>query len=340
MARPLRIEFPGAWYHVMNRGANRNRIFSKDYDYELFINVLKESCTLFNVYISAYCLLSNHYHIVVHTPEGNLSRFMRHVNGVYTQRYNRKHNRDGTLFRGRYKAILIQAEGYLIHVVKYVHCNPLKAKIANNLNNYKWSSHPSYLKGKSDSEWLDINNLLACFSSRKKVAIVMYKEFMGIGLNDEVMKFYTKKAQSSIFGDNGFVEMIKEKFVKSDRVSTLEIKEKRVILGEGKVKTINKIICDRFDVEENMLFQTRRGVMNVPRLFAISLSRELSGLSFPEIAQRYKIKSYKTVSSSNFRLKERMKKSRNIKKEYKILRDTCSQGGDLTPYPTLPSDNS
>jgi REP element-mobilizing transposase RayT len=328
MARPLRIEYPGAWYHVMNRGPNRNRIFSKekDDDYELFIKVLKEACSLFNVYISAYCLMSNHYHIVVHTPEGNLSRFMRHVNGVYTQRYNRKHNRDGALFRGRYKAILIQAEEYLTQVVKYVHYNPLKAKIVNNLNNYKWSSHPAYLKGKNDSEWLDINNLLAYFSSSKKKAILMYKEFMNIGLDDEVMKFYSKKAQSSIFGAIGFVEMIKEKFVVKDKESTLEITEKRLILGEGKVKTINKMICNKFNIEENILFQTSRGEENMPRLFAISLSRELSGLSFPELAKRYKIKSYKTIASSNFRLKERMEKSRKIKMEYSTLKKLCSQG--------------
>lgn len=326
MARPLRIEYPGAWYHVMNRGANRNRVFSKVDDYELFINVLKEACGLFNVYISAYCLMSNHYHIVVHTPEGNLSRFMRHVNGVYTQRFNSKYKRDGTLFRGRYKAILIQADEYLTHVVKYVHQNPLKAKMTNDLNNYKWSSHQFYLKGKSDSGWLDINNLLAYFSSKKKESIIMYKEFMDIGLDDEVMKFYSKKAQSSIFGDSGFVEMIKERFVKSGKKSTLEIMEKRVIFGEGKVKTINKIICNTFSIEESMLFQTRRGEANIPRLFALSLSRELSGLSFPEIAKRYKIKSYKTVASSNFRLKERMKKSRKIRKQYTKLKELCSQG--------------
>ena len=104
---------------------------------------------------------------------------MRHVNGVYTQRYNSKYKRDGSLFRGRYKAILIQAEEYLTHIVKYVHQNPLKAKMINDLNNYKWSSHPSYLKGKSDGEWLDINNLLAYFSSRKKKAILMYKGIYG-----------------------------------------------------------------------------------------------------------------------------------------------------------------
>ncbi len=325
MARPLRIEYQGAWYHVMNRGANRKQIFTKAADYELFINVLKEACSLFNVYISAYCLMSNHYHIVVNTPEGNLSRFMRHVNGVYTQRYNIKHKRDGTLFRGRYKAILIQADEYLTHIVKYIHQNPLKARIINDLNSYKWSSHPFYIKGKSDGEWLDINNLLACFSSRKKKAIIMYKEFMDIDLDSEVKKFYSKKARSSIFGDNGFVEMIEQEFVKRDKVSTLEINEKRMILGEGKIKIINKEICNEFNIEENKLFQTSRGVENLPRLFAISLSRELSGLSFSEIAKKYKIKSYKSIASSNFRLKERMKRNRKIKKQYAVLRKRCSQ---------------
>jgi chromosomal replication initiation ATPase DnaA len=187
----------------------------------------------------------------------------------------------------------------------------------NDLNDYKWSSHQYYLKGKSAATWLDINNLLAFFSSRKKKAILMYKEFMD---------FYSRKAQSSIFGVNVFAEMIKETFVKSDKVSTLEIKEKRVILGEGKVQTINGIICNRFNIEEDMLYRTRRGVENIPRLFALSLSRELSGLSFSEIAKRYKIKPYKTIASSNFRLKERMKKNRKIKKQYAILREICSQG--------------
>ncbi|ODS30701.1 MAG: hypothetical protein SCARUB_04182 [Candidatus Scalindua rubra] len=326
MARPLRIEYPGAWYHVMNRGANRNRIFSKDEDYDLFMQVIQEACRLFNVYISAYCLMSTHYHIVVNTSEGNLSRFMRHLNGIYTQRYNRKYKRDGTLFRGRYKAILIQAEVYLSQVVKYVHQNPLKAKIVNNLDNYKWSSHPLYLKGETVNEWIDINNMLAYFSNRKREAIKTYKEFMDTSIDDDVLRFYSKKFQSTILGNDNFFEMIKRKFIKNDKESNLEIKEKRMIFGEGKVKIINKKVCEVFNIEESMLCQTRRGEQNIPRLFAISLSRELSGLSFPEIAKRYKIISYKTVSSSNFRLKEKMKKNTKLKKQYAKIKKLCSQG--------------
>ena len=325
MARPFRIEYPGAWYHVMNRGANRNRIYSKDEDYERFLKVLQEACSLFNVYISAYCLMSTHYHIVINTPEGNLSRFMRHVNGVYTQRYNIKYKRDGALFRGRYKAMLIQKEEYLTQVVKYVHQNPLKAKIVINLKSYKWSSHPLYLKGKTINEFIDINNMLAYFSNRKEDAIKEYKEFMDTDTDEKVLRFYSKKNQGSILGDNRFVEMIKKKYVKNEKKSNLEIKEKRMILGEGKVKIINKEICNKFNIDISILFQTKRGEQNIPRLFAISLSRELSGLSFPEIAERYNILSYKTVASSDFRLKERMKKNKKLRKQYSELKKICNQ---------------
>ncbi len=113
---------------------------------------------------------------------------------------------------------------------------------------------------------------------------------MDIDLDGEVMKFYSRKSRSSIWGDNGFVEMIKEKFVNRDKMSNLEIKEKRMVLGEGKVKVINAQICDRFNIEDGQLYQTRRGgVENLPRLFAISLSRGLSGLSFSEIAENIRL---------------------------------------------------
>ncbi len=325
MARPLRIEYPGAWYHVMNRGANRSRIFYKNKDYELFLEVLQEACNLFNVSISAYCLMNTHYHIVVHTPEGNLSRFMRHVNGVYTQRYNRKYEKDGPLFRGRYKAILIQADEYLTQAVKYVHQNPIKAKVVNNLNDFKWSSHRLYLKGKNVDEWMDINSILAYFSLQKNQAIKNYNEFMDIDIREEVWKFYSKKVQSTILGDEEFVEMVKRKFIKKDKKSDLEVKEKRMILGEGRVKMINKEICERFNIKESILYQNKRGEENIPRQLAISLSRELSGLSFPEIAKRYEIASYKTVASSNVRLREKMNRNEKLKRQYMKLKNVCSQ---------------
>ena len=110
MARPLRIEFPGAWYHVMNRGRRGENIFSGKQDHEAFLAVLSACSEMFDLKVGAYCLMSSHYHLLVQTPAGNLSRAIRHLNGVYTQRYNRRRDIDGQLFRGRYKSVLVEED--------------------------------------------------------------------------------------------------------------------------------------------------------------------------------------------------------------------------------------
>src|SRR5690625_2272987 len=110
MARPLRIEFAGAWYHVMNRGARREAIFQSDEQREYFLSLLSVTAERFNAEWHAYCLMDNHYHLMLRTPEGNLQRIMRHVNGLYTQYFNRTEGHDGSLFRGRYKAVLVDAQ--------------------------------------------------------------------------------------------------------------------------------------------------------------------------------------------------------------------------------------
>lgn len=325
MSRPLRIEYSGAWYHAMNRGANYRRIFSDEEDYNLFIIVLNESCRLFNAFLSSYCLMPNHYHLLIHTPEGNLSRVMRHLNGIYTQRYNKKHKRDGPLFRGRYKAILVQEEEYLTGVAKYIHNNPLKAGLARNIKDYKWSSHNIYLKGKSKENWLDIDPVLMNFSTKRRQAVKLYKEFMEEKIDDEISKFYSKKNQSSILGDETFIEKIKERFIYFDKNLNIEIKEKKMLQGEGRVKVINKAVCRFYGEEENKLYGSRKGKENLARLMAICLSRELSGFHFPEIAKRYKMLSYRTVGTACYRFTEKMKKNKKLARQYTKIKNKCSQ---------------
>lgn len=324
MVRPLRIEYPEAWYHVMNRGASRSKIFHQVEDYELFLKVIEEACLLFNVYISSYCLMSNHYHLLVHTPEGNISRFMRHVNGVYTQRFNRKYKKDGSLFRGRYKAILIQADEYLTQVLKYIHKNPGKAKMVKKEEDYRWSSHRIYLRGKSPKEWLDISSVLLLFSEKKRKAITKYRDFMDYPVDEEVKKFYSKKNQSSILGEKSFREWIKNNFISKDNKAKLEVTEKRQLYGEKILKVINSLVCRAFNIDEKILYVQTRGKENIPRLLAVSLSRELSGLSLSEIAERYKTLSYKSIASNRFRFKRKMSKNKKLTKLYKKIKGTCS----------------
>ncbi len=132
MARPLRIEFAGALYHITSRGDGGDDIYIDDNDRENFLAVLGHVCERFNWVCHSYCLMSNHYHLLIETPEGNLSQGMRQLNGVYTQRFNRNHERVGHVFQGRYKAILVDADNYLVQLIRYIHLNPARAGLVKD----------------------------------------------------------------------------------------------------------------------------------------------------------------------------------------------------------------
>lgn len=325
MSRPLRIEYPGAWYHVMNRGLNRRSTYSDSQDYSLFLQTLGEACFLFHVSVSAYCLMPNHYHLLIHTPEGNLSRFMRHLNGVYTQRFNRAHNRDGPLFRGRFKGILVQQDSHLIQVVQYIHHNPIKARLVESLKEYKWSSHRHFLKAGDRPEWLGTDFILGQFSSRRTRAISLYRDFMLRTPDEKVSKFYSKKYWDPVLGDDSFVERIKKKYIGADKTLDMEIKGKRLLRGRESVRRINGEVCLLFKVPKSELHASRRGTENIPRKMAILLARELSGLSLGELATEYKAKTYKAIATSCHRLQTALGKDRKLTRQYDRLKKICSQ---------------
>ena len=148
MVRPQRVEYEGAYYHVMSRGQGRQNVYHGERYYEYFLDCLEQAHKRFALEVHAYCLMSNHYHLLVRTPRGNLSRCMRHINGVYTQHHNFLKRTDGTLFRGRYKAINIEASSYLLEVSRYIHRNPVEMSkpLVKEFEQYRWSSYPAYRK--------------------------------------------------------------------------------------------------------------------------------------------------------------------------------------------------
>ena len=160
MSRPLRIEFKHAWYHVMNRGAGHRMIFNTDEQRQYFLSLLEVTAKRFNADWHAYCLMGNHYHLMLQTPDGNLQRIMRHINGIYTQYFNRSENTDGALFRGRYKAILVDAQAYWLQLSRYIHRNPLEAGLVGDLTDYPWSSYQAYTKARSAPGWLSTEYIL------------------------------------------------------------------------------------------------------------------------------------------------------------------------------------
>ncbi len=151
MSRPLRIEFPGAVYHVTSRGDRREAIFDDDQDRHAFLSVIAQATERFDAAILAYCLMDNHYHLVIHTRRGNLSRFMQQLNGVYTQIYNRRHSKVGHLFQGRFKGILVDESAYLLEVCRYVDLNPVRARMVRDPANWRWSSYNAHIGAHIDA---------------------------------------------------------------------------------------------------------------------------------------------------------------------------------------------
>jgi putative transposase len=184
MSRPLRIEFAGALYHVTSRGDGKDNIYLQDSDRELFLNVLENVIKRFNWALHAYCLMDNHYHLLVETPDGNLSKGMRHLNGVYTQRFNHEHGRVGHVFQGRYKAILVQKESYLLELARYIVLNPVRAGMVKEPKDWYWSSYRNTAGMEEAPHWLHVDWILSFFSERRQEAIKPYKVFVAEG-NDQ-----------------------------------------------------------------------------------------------------------------------------------------------------------
>jgi putative transposase len=299
MSRPLRIEYPGAWYHVMNRGARAQQVFLEKQDYTGFVALLKESAELWNMGLAAYCLMPTHYHLLLHSPEGNLSRFMRHVNGIYTQRFNRAHGYDGPLFRGRYKAVLIEADQYLLQLLRYIHRNPLKAGVVKRLEAYPWSSHKGYLSKGTKWAWLHKDLLLSMLTTEATQQRRRYQEFVAQEDSDEIGHLLEGKQFPSLLGGERFIAWAKERFFSETRHE--EIPESKLLAPD--LKQIKEAICKAYQVNEDDLLSSRRGIINEPRNVAIYLTRLLRRETLTEIGKEFHLNRYSSVSSAIKRTK-------------------------------------
>jgi putative transposase len=294
LPRPLRILYPGAWYHVMNRGAGYQNIFHSEKHKHLFLSLLGEASGQFNIQIHAYCLMDNHYHLLVHTPQGNLSRAMRHINGVYTQRYNREEKTDGPLFRGRYKAILVQKDNYIQQVSRYIHLNPVEAQICRNAESFSWSSYQFYLQSKNKPVWLHLDFVLGYFG--KKNSRDKYRNFVELGLDDEIKYFYSKKNKSVIMGDDKFKEMrldsLEKEYIQDVKI---DYRHSRTYLSKER---IFELVASYFKITQDEILKSQRGKENIARMVAMYFCKHKANLSLKEIAQIFNMKSHTAVSDS------------------------------------------
>ena len=309
MARPLRIEYPGAYYHVMNRGLARSNIFLDDNDRQRFLGLIGETSKLWKVEVYAYCLMANHYHLLVQTPGGGLSRAMRHLDGVYTQRFNRAHRRDGPLLRGRYRAILIDAEEYLMAVARYIHHNPVDAGVVSDIGQYRWSSHYGYLNKREAPEWLNTDSILSRFG-RGRSALIEYQSFMHSKVEKEIEEYYRKPYFKPVLGSKGFVQWVMERIGKKAHVDAEKPESRRVFGWEiGEIVRATAKAYGKTVVE---LGAKRRGEPNEARGMVMYLCRVLGGFKLTEIGKVVGLEKYSSVSTAYLRMKERVNKERKL----------------------------
>ena len=209
MARPLRIEFSGALFHVTSRGDRREAIFEDDADRQLFLQILAEVVNRFNWVCHAYCLMTNHFHLLIETPDANLSQGMRHLNGVYTQASNRRHQRTGHLFQGRFKGILVDKDSYLLELTRYVVLNPVRTGMVEGPEDWPWSSFCAMVGDVPAPVWLATEGLLAQFSKQRAAARRRFGQFVMDGLDRD--SIWSGLRQQIYLGDSGFVERTQEK---------------------------------------------------------------------------------------------------------------------------------
>ncbi|MBW2599371.1 MAG: transposase [Deltaproteobacteria bacterium] len=255
MARPIRIEVEGGLYHVTSRGNARQDIYFDREDYQIFLQVLSDVVDRYGWIIHAYCLMTNHYHLLVETPQANLSAGMRQLNGVFTQKINLRYQRSGHLFQGRYKAFLVEKESYLLELSRYIVLNPVRAGLVSSPDKWPWSSLMATAGYEMKPGFLHTDWLLGLFDSSKPEAAKQYIHFVEEGLTCESP---LKKAKGGfILGREGFVRKAgdlidkpeTEETIKRERYAarpSLEVKGRRrlyrVTLFAGKQDSLRKEI--------------------------------------------------------------------------------------------------
>jgi len=281
MSRPLRIEYEGALYHVMNRGINHQDIFLKNYHREMFLALLAEISSKFHVEIHSYCLMDNHYHLLLRTILPNLSKAMRHLNGLYTRRFNISEERDGSIFRGRYQAILVEEEAYLLQVSRYIHLNPVAAKICNDPINYPWSSYANFITKTKKYAWINTNLILSHFNEKNQYEL--YQEYVQQGIDDETVKLYEKF--SPILGSDKFVDkMISSLNSEQNIFSAPDINKTESL---PTIQYISLSVAQYFSINLQDLKFSTKGKNNFPRNVAIYLARRLGQCNHQEIANYF-----------------------------------------------------
>jgi REP element-mobilizing transposase RayT len=281
MARPLRVEYPGAYYHVINRGNAGEEIFKNARDREKFLEYLATAVARFSVVVHTYCLMSNHFHLLLQTQEANLSKAIQWLNVSYATYFNKKRQRSGHLFQGRFKAILIDADQYLEQLSRYIHLNPVQAKIVATPVEYPWSSYPAFVGKTKNPEWLTTGEILGHFGKRRNTAIKKYKSFVEEINIAALADPHAETFGGFILGDTPFIKWVQNTFLASQENSQ-EIPELKKLTPRVPPARILQAVCVECKCEKEKVVKKGKHRSH-ERAMAIYLTRDLSGLSGKEL---------------------------------------------------------
>lgn len=279
MARPLRVEFPSAFYHVMNRGNAGEHVLPADEDKQAFLDCLHRAARRFAIRIHTYCLMDNHYHLLVETPEPNLSRAMQWLNVTYASWYNRHHRRSGHVFQGRFKAILVDVDAYLAVLSRYIHLNPVRAHRVDDPLEYHWSSCREILGQRRAPEWLSTELVLGIFHPERSKAIDLYEKFLA---EDGAATADPREGAVAdfILGRSDFVEGIKKVYLmaRSDVAEIPQLRKLKKISPDKIVAAVSETFG-----ESSETIRSKGHKQSMARLVAIGLAREFCQTSGKEL---------------------------------------------------------
>ncbi len=309
MARPLRIEYPGAYYHVTSRGNEQKNIFSNQQDREKFLFYLESSVERYGAIIHVWCLMGNHYHLLLETPRGNLSQIMRHINGAYTVYFNIKQKRAGHLFQGRYKAILVEADTYALELSRYIHLNPVRAGMVAKPEDYQWSSYKSYIGQSEVPEWQKTGFILNYFDKNASADTkIQYMKFVEALDSRKYTSPLKAAISSTLLGSEDFARKITKEFLGEKRADR-NVPAVRMLTTRLSLDEIIGTVKEKLGENEDMT-----------RKMSIFFCRKYSGAKLKEIGQRFGM-SDAAVSQASRRLELKAGEDRQLKKVMNWLED-------------------
>jgi REP element-mobilizing transposase RayT len=315
MSRPLRIQYPHAVYHVTARGNDRKAIVRDDEDRNRFVQTLADMVEQYHILCHAWVLMDNHYHLLVETPDANLSRAIRHLNGVYTQAFNRRHHRVGHLFQGRFKAILLDKEAYLLELGRYVVLNPVRAGVVQHPRSWRWSSYRATVGETPAPAWLTVDWLLSQLAGQRNRAREVYRRLVNEGMKQGESPWAKLKGQIYL-GDDSFLKKIQHRL---ERKKDSEIPMMHWQPGAPGIEDLlNRVAKIYGEKVSEVVKPTRRP--SEARQAAIYLARRVAGLELKAIAKIFGM-GYTGVSRRVGEFSRRSEKDNSLGKRIRDVMD-------------------